>query len=259
MMNRETHTERCSKGDLSAEELGVSQADLDYEDRKYTNIDKKLDLVPVNNQPEYRTKDNQLIQIKVAENAIESAEDRGWVKHKLIAYINKQAVGAISMGYIPREKFEEHYPSIWHYLQKIEGRYLGVDVDKQKEIIKYISGLCNLRGDSSTKKACAIIKRIKTGAQHEFKEFESVYVDRPYVTWIGVHPRHQGKGIAFALYESAARWIAEKGFALHKGGREIDPKVLHIWNAMAERPEYPTGYEDRLDLQGRQIIFLDYS
>lgn len=69
----------------------------------------------------YKTKDNRKVEFVIKEDS-EGDENRGWIVHKIDAFVESVNVGYIKISYIPKERFKEHYPTIFSYESKIQGR-----------------------------------------------------------------------------------------------------------------------------------------
>ena len=63
----------------------------------------------------YKTKDGKKIRFKAQANFEDRGLNRGWILHKIDAYVDDRLAGYIKISYIPKRNLEEQYPTVWHY------------------------------------------------------------------------------------------------------------------------------------------------
>lgn len=198
-------------------------------------------------------------------NRIEDSEgdkNRGWQVDKLIALIDDKEAGYIKMSYIPKNRFERYYPTVFNFLSQIHG-YSPLPYKKQTLHFSKLSQselaetwhhafmttyrrwpeyghdrknylLPDGRSPNNLSKAELVDewKELEVAAnknyKHEFKKFEKFHVDRPIVDFIRVHEPHRRQYIGTALYNEGARWMKEKGFKLYASGIQ-SPQAKTVW------------------------------
>ena len=165
----------------------------------------------------------------------EDNPDSSWVCHHLIAKIAWTKVGLLKIAYIPREKFDRDFQSIFDYVYKQRGvsglRNWRTDPKEAVELGFHSMGHFNYKTndvDGDMKKLEDLLQR-KYG--DEFMEFEFFHVDKPSVDYIKVNDNWQRLGIATLLYQEGTKWMWEHGMHLHASGLQSD-QAKAAWNKM---------------------------
>lgn len=95
--------------------------------------------------------------------------------------------------------------------------------------------------------------------EHQFEKFKEFHYDKPLVDYIRVYEPHRRKRIGAALYEKAARWLAEtKGLKLYASGIQSN-EAKAAWQWLQKNKEANIGkevFEDGDRTKTR--IFLSY-
>lgn len=191
---------------------------------------------------EYKTKKNQEIDIELIEDS-EGDNNRGWIVHKFIAYIDEKEAGYLKISYIPEERFKRWYPSIFNYLSQIEGspiipyKLRGKDWRKYDttnliDVYKNVNWMI-FHNDMSVQKIKfnrkQLIQKINS-LEHkveeekgkEFNDFRNYFVDKPLVDYINVEQNYQRQRIAISLYLTAANWFKERNLLFFASTTQSD-------------------------------------
>lgn len=170
--------------------------------------------------------------------------NRGWVVDMVRAMVAGEEVGYLKISYIPRERFEQFYPDVFHYLKRIEGKSL-ISADEHRHYSEWSTGelreaLYRLSGyergwNENLPRDRNTLLKLAQQAEHryekKFREFEAFHVDRPYVDFIRVDREWMRKGLGMALYEAGAKWMAHKGLRLYASGLQSD-EAKAVWNQL---------------------------
>lgn len=184
---------------------------------------------------------------------IEGDKNRGWQVDEVKAFYDEKEVGYLKISYIPKERFERQYRSIFDYLYKIEGKHLlprGVDPKKvtAAELRPYLFALqyeAEGWADGDWQKAnerwtdqevmtyfYEVERVIYKHNEKRFKEFREFHVDKPLVDFIRVQPEYQRKGVASLLYKLGAKWMASRGMKLFASGLQSD-QAKAAWSKLS--------------------------
>ena len=170
----------------------------------------------------YKTKDDKEVEFVIKEDS-EGDENRAWIVHKIDAFVDSVNVGYIKISYIPKERFKEHYPTIFSYESKIEGNlilpfeyesihYKELSLDNLRYMVERLGHDYNSWGfianyDSKNEKyyihdkyisdmnrktlLSYIEKAVKSRkgkeSQKHFKKFFNFHVNKPIVDYIRVY------------------------------------------------------------------------
>ncbi len=66
------------------------------------------------------------------------------------------------------------------------------------------------------------------------EDFIDIYIDKPMVDYIQVHPDFRRQGIAYTLYKAGAEWMQERNLSLHDGLTQ-SPEAQMCWKYMEQR------------------------
>ena len=201
---------------------------------------------------EYKTKDGRDITFDIIEDE-EGDNNRGWQVDKISAFVDGIFAGYIKIGYIPKERFDRYYPSIFNWMYQINGiAILPYDKksvywrtftsDEKKQILKsfrrytrYMSQdeelqIDNLSDQEIDQEVANAEKKATKNYGEQFKEFYNRFVDNPMDDFIkvfsigdsmgnrgtGDESKHTftRQGIATALYFKAVNYLERKGLKL---------------------------------------------
>lgn len=199
-------------------------------------------------EQEFTTKGNKPIEFKIHEQSPRPQDNlgRGWIVHRIEAFIEGKEVGYINISYIPKTRFEYEYPTLLQYLDKIEGRsaypgkaYATDGVDYYSEIfdelptevqIHVLERMLHFNGGEQEhldekgliKRKQELMKELNRKFGQKFADFKEFNMDKPLVDYIKVEDHAQRQRVGIALYEKAAKWLATKGLNLHASGIQSD-------------------------------------
>lgn len=190
---------------------------------------------------EEKTKDGDEIRFSFVEDTKDySGRKQGWVLHKLEAYVEEggyqKKVGYLKISYIPLERFQEVYPTIWHFMSHQKGWALGEALDQLDDINVLWKALFvyvgyHSRPDVPEEEKRQVIERTAQRHQEEFREFRRFHVNKPLVDFIRVDPNWRRKGIGQTLYKKGAEIMAQRGMKLHASGIQED-EAKAAWKKM---------------------------
>lgn len=165
---------------------------------------------------EYQTRSGEEIDFKYKEDA-EGDNNRGWIIHQIEAYVKGDYAGYISISYIPKERFEDHYPTILNFMTHIGGTHplpMGKDSVSPKELsdeelkntVKKMSRHSRKyndlweTGESVPDDRGELLDIIIDITENElkaeklkFKKFKKYYVDKPIVDYIRVFKENENR------------------------------------------------------------------
>jgi len=205
------------------------------------------------------------IDFSYAENVAQ--ENRGWIVDKVTATFNGQEAGYLKIGYIPKKNFEEFYPSIIDYMDRIEGWWLGKKKDGILQYVRrilthYDMDLLNKidrdKERYDEKWAEELFPILEKEIYHKYKKkflvFKEYWVDKPLVDYINVEIKYWDTGIGYGLYIAGAKWMAEKNMVLYASTTQ-SPRAKNVWIKMEKLGKMPIKRE-----QGPygERKFLDY-
>ena len=209
----------------------------------------------------YYTKNNRPIAIKRIEHMEPPQENRGWVVHGCVAFVDGEPAGYIKISYIPKEKFEKLYPDVLHYLANINGWCNLRAALETKDIDSILHALDRTYKypiadgqdfEWKLSKISELTNNLKHSHQKDFEGFKEFHMDKPLVDFIRVYNEHeeymlnergesvprekiidfQRQGVGLALYQEAATWMAEKGLCLYASGCQ-QPCAAAVWDLLA--------------------------
>jgi len=158
---------------------------------------------------------------------------------KLIAYIDSAEVGYLVTEYIPKENLKIFFPTIWHYLVSMEGKYIFAkflkssidlsDPNLYEAVVRDMGGFSNSLPDSDKRKA--IITDYIRKNRDKFQSMVNWNVDKPKVGYITVLEEYRRLGIGLQLYTATAKLLAEQGFPLY-ASKIQSPAAASAWSYM---------------------------
>lgn len=237
-------------------------------------------------EQEFHTKDNQPIEFKVYEQSPRKGDDlgRGWIVHLIEAYVDGEKAGYIAISYIPKERFVKEYPSVVQYIDKITGTSLypgreygyklhwsdhfdELPLSAQVRALSHpldVNMFSSYRGnvvqpeemskDELKKLKKELIKKLESRYGKRFEEFKDFHMDKPLVDFIRVSEDFQRNRIGVALYEKAARWLANKGLKLYASGIQSE-EAQKAWEWLRANKGANIGTEKHGD---RVRTYLSY-
>lgn len=180
--------------------------------------------------------------------------------------------GYLKIGYVPRYKWDQAINSIWEYGQRWEGRNLGAPIEDIDALYEYFrqehswrTGLWPPIEEITPQERDQYFDQVENlfSMRQRMKWNFRYLVDKPHIDYIRVPENWHRQGIALALYEFGATWLAaEKGCRLYASSNQ-QPGAKLAWDQMEWDPEYPTGREWTLNYANpeRSVLrrFLDYT
>ena len=164
----------------------------------------------------YQTKNQKPIEFKITED-FEGDNNRGWRVDRIDAFVDGNHAGYIKLSWIPQERFDKWYSTIFHFISYISGRsliphtrfeYKGLAELSESELYNIVKNSLDLVRFNSNKKdeknrdfitnlsaesnrtdlikGLKILenKLLKTPKGKKFKEFYQYHVDKPIVDYI---------------------------------------------------------------------------
>lgn len=188
---------------------------------------------------QYKTKEDKEITFQELPFN-ENNDKRGWIVHRINAFINNEYAGYINLSYIPKEKWDSIYHgNIWKFRHIALGHYDIKDelIEKNDDqaiaedhFQKYGHGGMSkelydrmYHDPSKTYEECMVDDREnatywmeseKEKALNEYKMFELYFVDKPIVDFIRTEEKFQRQHVALSLHQYANEWL-QKNFGLH--------------------------------------------
>jgi len=136
------------------------------------------------------------------------SDERGWVTHRVVATVNDEEVGHISVSHIPRAVYDETLADREQFCRAIEGRQKPTREEMRRAAVRHT-------------------------------KFEKFHVGSVHVAYVSVEEGFRRQGIARKLYIAAAKWMAEEGFVLAASDLQR-PEVKALWKKLLEDPAVPT-------------------
>lgn len=170
---------------------------------------------------------------------IEGNYNRGWQVDMLeLLTEDGKSIGYMKLGYIPFDRFKEHYPHIIYYMDRMKGWCGLIDLYKNKNwerLAKKISAHdrsigyneYTYRTQKNTHEEWEVIgknavKQLERKYISEFSEFELYYVDKYYVDFVRIHEDHRGNGYYLKFYQEALKWVEEQNMPLFTNSQKSD-------------------------------------
>lgn len=238
-------------------------------------------------EQDFFTKGNQPIEFKIHKQSPDKGDQlsRGWVVHKIEAFINKKPAGWIKISYVPDEKFKKEYSNIVQFAEKIAGNLfsLGREYDHLRNkadyptdnfnnypLIVQVYGLhtqvqawpgytYEKLEELSNKELLELkekfLKMLWKRHGKRFEEFQDFHINKPLVDYIKVYPEFQRQRIGVALYEKAAKWLAGKGMKLYASGIQTN-EAQKAWEWLRKHKGANIGTEKHGDTIRTYLSFL---
>ena len=212
---------------------------------------------------DYFTKNKEPIEFKVTPNS-ESDRKSAWVVDKIEAFIHGEPVGYLNISYIPKDSFEKNYPTLFDYLIQKGMVHLSKfdinDPEQHKQALLAASGYGDwnkpTQADLEDPKFFKRLEKwLKKKYGQDYKDFKEFHVDKPLVDYIRVHEPFQRKGIAVALYNYGAKYLAKKGLKLYASGLQSDAAKA-AWDYLRKTQGATLGTEPGPN--GKTRTFLSY-
>ena len=182
--------------------------------------------------------------------SVEGDNNRGWRVDKVIAAHKSKQVGYLKLAYIPLDRYNEYYPTIFNWMDQIRGmcilpRATGIIIHDEGE---YRAASCRHYSTFTKKEAFHFLNRLSLNQRYcvkektrenlchaellwciedcertllkgqlgkEFKQFKQYYVDKPIDDFVRVEDNYQRQGIAENMYEVATLWLAKRKLPLY--------------------------------------------
>ncbi len=177
-------------------------------------------------------------------------------------------VGFLKISYVPRANWERLITSPWQHAQRWEGRFVGADVDNIDVLYEYFRGWHPSRPpvEETTSEQRLRVVEEEVNLEQMKSAMASSYafhVDKPLVDYVKVFAPWQRRGIATALYDFGARWLANiKGLRLYASGMQT-PEAKAAWDRMEQDPTLPIRrewYKNFSDPEySKERRYLDYT
>ncbi len=207
--------------------------------------------------PSDKGKVREDLQFTYAED-IEGDQNRGWVVHKIEAYLAGENVGYLKISYISSERFKRHYPHLLNYLSKMEGHcvlpfkkkdwhWKDIPVEELRSSVYVIAleaGFTWTESCSLSEQAKQVddkrlmllmeglVRKLKKRKTAAFRHFKGYHVDKPIVDYIQVNEGFRRQGIGTALYRAGYRWMKSKGLPFYASTIQTKEAVA-AWKGMA--------------------------
>lgn len=254
---------------------------------------RQAQLPPYKPSQEWRTKDGRIIAMEFHPMDPEDTRgvNKGYVVRRVNAYVEGVHAGYLKISYVPKERVPECYPTPWHWLTALKGwcfdasnlRDCWVRAHHHAQKVPV-----SLRGQGIASNALASVEADEAAMQADLDALADSYiysldgtpkealaafikrsVDYAFVDHIRVFKgktafgqegpteiNWRRQGIATAMYNEGARWMAETyGLALHGSSLQSE-EADGVWLAMMKAGKYPIA--TRLRPDGRAIYMLDY-
>jgi hypothetical protein len=186
----------------------------------------------------YQTTDGFSIDL---DKTLGAPDPRGWVLHRVTAKVDDAVAGYMKVSFIPGAEFDVLYPTLAHYLGKIQGRHFSVDLTTpagQRAAYLNVMGIDVDPGVAvlTSRKLVNVVARKYQAGLDGFREYHR---DKPQVDYVKVEDVlvdnvRIRRGIGLALYEYTARWLSREGLALWSSSTQTDAAKA-IWKAMQGR------------------------
>jgi GNAT superfamily N-acetyltransferase len=194
----------------------------------------------------------------------DSEVDSSFENWEFYAVVDGKEAGYLSVSWATPERFARLNPTMWHFLvHHGDWSYRGGNANDLNEV--WAVAKQRLFGDNSAhshipdpaKRDEDLARWAKnTSFVRSMKEFQDFHINKPSIDMIRVDPDFQRLGVALALYEYAAKWLAKQGLGLYIGAQNENSKG--VWAYMEKHPEwYPIYIEPGGKNPSRKK--LDYS
>lgn len=199
----------------------------------YKKPELRTTIIPllVTAEREYKTKSGNPIEFSVSP----AKDSRAWVVQTVNASVDGKPVGHLTFGYIPRERWDVWYPTVYHFAVNKEGHTEGkpfLDVPgKERELCLAILGF-NIATEPTHMTNKRLSKMMQNKFGDRYDKFREYHLDKPQVEYIKSEILRDGIGTA--LYEYVARFLSKRGLGLWASSLQ-QPEAKAAWGAMIAR------------------------
>jgi hypothetical protein len=165
---------------------------------------------------QYLTKDGKPITF-TPKPFDENSDKRGWVVHKIFAYVNGEEAGYITLSYIAKDKWNQIYHNNpWIFRHIAQGHYDIPEniLEDRNAIVKYYANAYYPDYPDKLSIAESWASYEEKKAKQEFRNYYLYFVDKPIVDFIRTYPKFKRQHIALSLHEFANQWL-KTNFGLH--------------------------------------------
>lgn len=233
----------------------------------------------------YETKDGKELEFKWIESTDEVSVNQGWIVHELKAFLDGDEVGYIKASYIPEERFEKVFPTVFHYLSNVRGKLIlnrgdgksvGSNRDEFPDDIKdfaeslhqYARGEMRTHpdypayGDEVSEEKWAeiaeyYVEKYKERYGDDYSRFREWYVNKPYVDYINVKREYRRRGIGFQLYKRMAEILGERGMVLYASSLQSE-EAQAAWEKLKEVLPVKTTTEETDYGEKKKRYYIDF-
>lgn len=183
---------------------------------------------------------------------IRGDNNRGWIDHRVKAFIDGIEVGHLTISYIPKDRFARHYeygpvsyaihisgacvgdgPSVkwvanlhWHVFKNL-GSW-----NEANEVQRTINEMSFEEAMNFFYKTLVPVYEKVYG--QKFLEHKEYWVDYPIVAYSYVEKEYRRKGIGTALYIEGAKWMQENGMTLYSSTL-CSGNAEEFWNGLLSK------------------------
>lgn len=183
-------------------------------------------------------------------------------------YLGEHA-GYLKISFVPKERWDTLITSPLQFANRWYGKWYGAPVDDMDAMYTYFRKWHTTWPPYEETTPEERLQYVEDKLSWDLERIEeqmatsyAFHVDKPLVDYIRIFEPWQHKGIALALYNFGAEWLAlEKGLRLYASGIQ-QPPAKRIWEYMEESPLFPTGrewWEHDVPEYSRERRFLDYT
>lgn len=200
--------------------------------------------------PSYHTKDGIPITFKTFDDdPTDHGVNSGWVVRRVSAYVEGQEAGYLKISYIPKDRMDRFYPTIWHWLELEGNRGLVKALETGPDTLwaeakRSFGGWGYREGKPpSPQERDEDLAKWVAYKQKGFDEFKAFFRDKPIVDYILVKDGYKRQHVGLALYTYGARWMATRfGLPLYASGIQSD-EAQHAWDKMRHLKRIPLHTE----------------
>lgn len=198
---------------------------------------------------------------------VEGDKNRGWRVDRIDAHLPgvEKPVGYLKISYIPKERWEAHFPTMLNFLAKMQGQsvlpyrsesrdYHDIPPEELKTNIQHAAialsdrypsmeefkRLENLPLDQVVPEFEKFEKYAKKKFALQYRRYKQYYVDKPIVDFIRVEEPYQRQGIGIALHRAGHEWMKKRGLPYYASGSQT-AEAKAVWQKMEK--EFPIKYE----------------
>lgn len=217
---------------------------------------------------EYKTRHGK--EIKFKKTLDSEKENRGFIVHRLDAYVDGIHAGYLKISYIPKELFKKFNPTVFHWMDNFGGRtlipfdnelahYTEFDRKEKIRLLQYWRGslkdmnrdYSEFSDDELTKMIQDLESRILKGQDREAKQIKNEYdafiernVDKPKIDFIDVRTE---ESINRNYKDDNTRVnFRRQGIALamyQEGAKWMDSMGLRLYASTLQQPEAEAAWK----------------